>query len=104
MPQNLHHDQKTCHLFIATAVAAISRRVLTALLLTALKSSAAEVSELTARLKTCAEFAQKAAQLGSEIKSALRLISEFDQQVLDLGAHAHAMAAEAEFGPDAPAW
>ena len=47
MPQNLHHDQKTCHLFIATAVAAISRRVLTALLLTALKSSAAEVSEGT---------------------------------------------------------
>ena len=69
-----------------------------------LKRSAAEVSELTARLKTCAEFAQKAARLGSEIQSALRLISEFDQQVLDLGVHAHAMAAEAEFGPDAPAW
>jgi hypothetical protein len=63
-----------------------------------LKSSAAELSELTARLKTCAEFSQKAAQLGSEIQSALRLISEFDQQVLDLGAHANAMADEAEFG------
>ena len=62
-----------------------------------LKSSAAELSELTARLKTCTEFAQKAAQLGSEVQSALRLISEFDQQVLGLGEHANEMAGEAEF-------
>jgi hypothetical protein len=60
-----------------------------------LKTSAADLSELTARLKKCAEFAKKADQLGSAVASALKLISEFDEEVLDLAVHAQEMAMEA---------
>ena len=60
-----------------------------------LKSSAAELSELTERLKKCAELAKKADQLGSAVASASKLISEFDEEVLDLASHVQDMAMEA---------
>lgn len=62
-----------------------------------LKSSEAELSELTTILNTCAEFAQKSLQMESEVGRAFQLMAEFDDQVLDLAAHAHAMATEAEY-------
>lgn len=62
-----------------------------------LKSSAKELSELTTRLNTCAEYAKKVTQLNTEIQNALRIMSEFDQQVSDLGSHVQSMAAEAEY-------
>jgi hypothetical protein len=61
-----------------------------------LKSSAADLSELTARLKKCAEFAKKTDQLGIAVASALKLICEFEQEVLDLAAHVQDMAYEAD--------
>ena len=60
------------------------------------KSSAAELSELTVRLKKCAEFAKKADELRSVVEKAVKLISEFDEEVLDLGAHANEMVEEAD--------
>jgi hypothetical protein len=60
-----------------------------------LKSSAEELSELTVRLKNCAEFAKKADELHSVVTNAVKLISEFDEEVLDLGAHVQAMVDEA---------
>ncbi|MBR0939242.1 hypothetical protein [Bradyrhizobium jicamae] len=59
-----------------------------------LNSSEAEMSELTERLEKCTECAKRAAQLQSAIEDAFQLMSEFDEEVLELGAHANAMADE----------
>ena len=62
-----------------------------------LKSSAPELAELITRLKTCAGYVQKVTELEAQIQSALQLMSQFDQAVLDLGAHVGDMVAQAEY-------
>lgn len=41
-------------------------------------------------------FAKKADELRSVVEKAVKLISEFDEEVLDLGAHANEMVEEAD--------
>ncbi len=59
-------------------------------------SSAENLSELTARLWECAGLARKVAEIRSDLKVALRLITEFDEELSNLAAHVEDMAAEAD--------
>jgi hypothetical protein len=59
-------------------------------------SSAEKLSELTARLWECAGLARKVAEIRSELALALRLITEFDEELSNLAAHVEDMAAEAD--------
>jgi hypothetical protein len=60
---NLLYVLLACYLFVATAIAAVPRRVLTAFLLAALESSAAEVAD------GALSWELGWADLGSELKS-----------------------------------
>lgn len=59
-------------------------------------SSAEGLSELTARLWECAGLARRLADLREDLRVVLRLITEFDDQVMDLAAHVEDMAAAAD--------
>ena len=62
-----------------------------------LKGSPERIAELAATLKICRDYAQKVAELGPTLESAVALLSELDEQVLLLTVCAHELDAEIMF-------